>query len=109
MNQSIIKSMKNPTLKEKVAKYEEFFHKINAFLMSGAHEGIAELINNADMFSYMHRVGNGELSDKEQQKLINGAFWGLCDTPKADVAIKERQKAWTEAQKQKEQAFLKAR
>ena len=87
--------------------YESFLHRINMFIISGNHGGIAELVGNADNWSYSHRISNGELSDKQQQKLINNAFWKLCDTPKADKASEERQKAWTEAQKQKEEAFLK--
>jgi hypothetical protein len=27
----------------------------------------------------MHRVGNGELSEEDQQKLIDKAFWELND------------------------------
>lgn len=87
--------------------YESFLHRINMCIISGNHGGIAELVGNADSWSYSHRISNGELSDKQQQKLINNAFWKLCDTPKADKASEERQKAWTEAQKQKEEAFLK--
>lgn len=99
--------MKNPTLKQKVAQYEAFLHKINSFIISCNNDGIRELVENADDWSYSHRVSNGELSDREQQKLINNALWKLCDTPKADKASEKRQKAWTEAQIQKEQAFLR--
>jgi len=95
-------SNKTPTLKEKVAKYEEYLHRINACLISGNNEGIGELIENADNWSYAHRRGNGELSDKQQQTIINKAFWKLCETPKSDQAVKERQKKWKESQKQKE-------
>ena len=86
--------------------YEAFLHRINMCIISGNNDGIKELIENADNFSYSHRVGNGELSDKQQQKLINNAFWKLCDTPKADKVTQERQKAWMEMTKQKEEAFL---
>ena len=104
---TIIDYMKTPTLRQKVDQYESFLHKINSFIVSGNHGGIAELVGNADSWSYSHRVGNGELSDRKQQHLINNAFSKLLDTPNADKASTERQKAWTEAQKQKEQAFLK--
>lgn len=76
--------MKNPTLKQKVAMYESFLHKINAFIISSDREGIKELVENADNWSYAHRVGNGEPTDAEQQKYINHAFWKLCNTPLAD-------------------------
>jgi hypothetical protein len=98
--------MKTPTLKQKVAQYESFLHKINMCCISGNHKCIAELVANADNWSYSHRVSNGEFSDKEQQQAINNTFWKLCDTPNADKVTQQRQKAWTEAQKQKEEAFL---
>ena len=105
-NSANINYMKTPNQKEKITMYESFLHKINSFIVSCNNDGIKELVENADNFSYSHRIGNGELSDREQQKLINNAFWKLLDTPKTDKASTERQKAWTEAQKQKEQAFL---
>ena len=98
--------MKTPNQKEKIAMYESFLHRINMCIISGNHGGIAELVGNADSWSYSHRISNGELSDKQQQKLINNAFWKLCDTPKANKVSQERQKAWTEMTKQKEEAFL---
>ena len=98
--------MKTPTLKQKVDQYEKFLHKINMCCISGNHGCIAELVANADNWSYSHRIGNGELSDRNQQQAINNAFWKLCDTPNADKVTQQRQKAWTEAQKQKEEAFL---
>jgi hypothetical protein len=98
--------MKTPTLKQKVAQYEAFLHKINMCCISGNHSGIAELVGNADSWSYSHRCGEF-VTDNQRQKMINGTFWKLLDTPKADKVTKKRQKAWTEAQKQKEEAFLK--
>jgi hypothetical protein len=98
--------MITPTLKQKVEMYENFLHKINCFIVSCNNDGIKELVENADNWSYAHRVGNGEPSDREQQRIINNAFWKLLDTPKADKDTKERQKAWAEQAKQKEQAFL---
>ena len=99
--------MKSPTLNEKVMQYEEFLHKINSFVTACNHEGVRELVQNADSWSYAHRVGNGEMSDRKQQQLIDAAFRKLLDTPKADNEIKERQKAWSEMSKQKEKAFAK--
>jgi hypothetical protein len=98
--------MKTPTLKEKVQMYESYLHKINSFIICCDNQGIAELIQNADNWSYSHRVGNGEPSDREQQRMINNAFWKLCDTPNADKATVERQKAYEAVKKQKEEAFL---
>lgn len=97
---------RKPTLKEKIEMYEYFLHKINMFVISCNNNGIAELVKNADNWSYAHRVGNGEISDKEQQQHINNAFWKLCDTPEAEKAAEERQKAWLETQRQKAEAFV---
>ena len=91
--------MKNPTLKQKVAQYEAFLHKINSFIVSCNNDGIKELVENADNWSYSHRVSNGELSDREQQKLINNAFWKLLDTPKTYKTLEEMQKKYSEARK----------
>jgi hypothetical protein len=98
--------MKTPNQQQKIEMYESFLHRINMCIISGNHGGIAELVGNADDWSYSHRIGNGELSDRKQQQAINNAFWKLCDTPKADKATQERQKAWMEMTKQKEEAFL---
>ena len=96
--------MKIPTLKQKVEMYENFLHKINIFIISGNNDGIRELVNNADNWSYAHRSGEF-LTDKQRRKMINDMFQKLCDTPKADKASTERQKAWTKAQKRK--SFIK--
>jgi hypothetical protein len=72
--------MKNPTMKEKVQKYEEFLHLINLMMISGESDSLRTLLNNADNWSYAHRKGNGELSEREQQRLINEMFHRLCDT-----------------------------
>jgi DNA phosphorothioation-dependent restriction protein DptG len=99
--------MKTPTLAEKVIQYEKFLHKINSLVTACNHEGVRELVQNADSWSYSHRVGNGEMSDRKQQQLIDVAFRKLLDTPKADKETEERQKAWQEVSKEKEKAFMK--
>lgn len=68
---------KTPTLKQKVEMYEDFLHNINTMMISGNQTGIQKLLNNADNWSYSHRVGNGELSEKQQQQIINNFFWKL--------------------------------
>jgi len=87
-----------PTLDEKVEMYERFLHKINAGFTCTDNEMIRELVENADRWSYMHRISNGELSDEEQDKLINKAFWKLCDTPSSDAKREEMRKAYVKAQ-----------
>jgi hypothetical protein len=91
--------MKTPTLKQKVEMYENFLHKINIFIISCNNDGIKELVENADNWSYAHRCGVF-LTDKQRQKMINDMFQKLCDTPKTDEVTKERQKAWTQLQKE---------
>lgn len=91
---------KTPTLKEKVAMYEDYLHRMNMCIICSNDEGMGELIGNADNWSYQHRRGNGELSEREQQKAINEAFWKLCDTPNADKIVAERQKKYEEAKKE---------
>lgn len=105
--ENLSRDMKTPTLKEKVEMYERFLHKINMFIISCNNTGIAELVKNADIWSYVHRVGNGELSDRQQQKAINKAFWKLCDTPDAEKEAEEMRKSWVESNKQKSEAFCK--
>ena len=68
---------KKPTLRQKVKQYEDFLHNLNLMMVCGNNKGIQALLNNADKWSYMHRYGNGELSDREQDKLVNEAFWKL--------------------------------
>jgi hypothetical protein len=45
--------------------------------ISGNGSGIRTLLNNADSWSYAHRVGNGELTEEQQQEIINRNFWNL--------------------------------
>ena len=71
--------MKTPTLREKVEKYEEFLHLLNMACTCSNNEMAKALVENADRWSYAHRVGNGELSDRKQQACINAAFHSLCD------------------------------
>ncbi len=85
--------MKKPTLKQKVQMYEAFLHKINMACICMDNLAIQELVQNADAWSYAHRQGNGMLSEKEQQGLINDKFIKLCDTPKAVAARKTKKTA----------------
>lgn len=72
-------SNKTPTLREKVQMYEDFLHKLNLMMVCGNSKGINTLLQNADNWSYGHRFGNGEISERDQQKTINRAFWKLCN------------------------------
>jgi hypothetical protein len=68
-------------LKEKVRVYEQFLHLLQMHAevtLNG--EMMRRLISNACRWSYAHRCGNGELSDEDQQKLVDAAFERLCST-----------------------------
>ena len=92
--------MKTPTLKEKVRMYEDFLHKINMGIICMSNTMVSDLVANADRWSYMHRIGNGMYSEREQQQVINDAFYKLLDTPNADKETKERQEAYTKRQEE---------
>ena len=96
--------MKTPTLRQKVDQYETFLHRINMFIISGNNDGIRELVENADNWSYSHRSGEFA-TDAQRDKMINGAFWKLCDTPKTDKDSEERQKAFEQVKKHKEKVL----
>lgn len=88
--------MRTPTLEEKVEQYEQFLHNINMMLIASNTEGIQKLIDNADRWSYMHRISNGELSEEDQQKLIDKAFWNLNKfyTSRETKQIDPNEPAW---------------
>jgi len=85
--------LKKPTLKQKVAQYEAFLHKINMAVCCMDNLAIQELVQNADAWSYAARVSNGQWTEGKQEEYINIKFNKLLDTPKADKAREElRQK-----------------
>jgi hypothetical protein len=68
------------TDQEKIEVYERLLHELqmNAEVALNA-EGVRRLIGNICRWSYAHRTGNGELSDEQQQELIDKAFDRLLD------------------------------
>ncbi len=69
---------RKPTLKEKVAVYEDLLHTIQMHAeVTMRGEVVKELIGRICGWSYSHRAGNGELSEQDQQDRINHAFWRL--------------------------------
>jgi len=90
--------MKTPNLRQKVDQYETFLHKINSFIVSCNNDGIRELVENADNWSYSHRRGEF-LTDKQREKIINDMFWKLLDTPKSDKETSERQANYSKFRK----------
>ena len=76
--------MKTPSKKEKLEMYESFLHDLNMYIVCGRPDLIGRLVGNADNWSYAHRAGNGELSEKQQQKLIDKCFYKLRDVETLD-------------------------
>jgi hypothetical protein len=38
---------------------------------------VIALLDKIGSWSYAHRRGNGEYNEKEQQAIVDGAFWNL--------------------------------
>jgi len=65
---------------EKVEKYESLLHRIQLYSsVTMDRDKVGKLIRNIDRWSYAHRVGNGELSEEEQDEVIRKAFDKLLD------------------------------
>lgn len=67
-------------LRRLVDGYEALLHRVQlnfeVVLDGGA---VRELLKRISRWSYAHRVGNGELSDEEQQRLVDHAFDRFAD------------------------------
>lgn len=64
-----------PTMKQKIQKYESLLHSIQMHAqVTMNHDRVAVLIDQICAWSYAHRSGNGEITDKEQQARIDKAF-----------------------------------
>lgn len=67
-------------MKDKIRMYEDLLHDIQMYAVVALDERkLQKLIKNICSWSYAHRVGNGALSDKSQQKIIDKAFLKLRD------------------------------
>ena len=66
------------TAEDKIKKYEALLHDIqlNAEVVMN-QERVKKLISNICKWSYAHRVGNGELTELEQEATIQRAFDNL--------------------------------
>jgi hypothetical protein len=67
------------TQKEKVKIYERLLHNISYAVTAGNNERVRELVSLIDSWSYAHRSGNGELSDREQRTRVLLALRRLED------------------------------
>ena len=70
--------MKTP--EEKIRVYEDLLHAIqlNAEVAMNS-DNVGKLILNICRWSYAHRCGNGELTDEQQEELIDKAFDRLLE------------------------------
>jgi hypothetical protein len=63
-----------PTLKQKVAKYESLLHEIQACHVTDNCTRLLDLLDQIWNWSYAHRVGNGQLTSRQQRDRITEAF-----------------------------------
>lgn len=72
--------VENAMLLEKVKIYEQLLHRIQLNAAVTMNEKVVhQLIGNICNWSYAHRVGNGELSEEEQNQYIKRAFDKLLE------------------------------
>ena len=59
------------TSKERYKIYQSFFHHMALMVDLQKHSEISTCLKIINDWSYAHRVGNGQNSDYEQQKIID--------------------------------------
>lgn len=64
---------------ERLAIYEDFFHKINIHCITMNQEKIREAVKLIDSWSYAHRAGNGEHSPYQQKKIVENVILKMKD------------------------------
>lgn len=69
--------MNTPTPEQKLQVYEKILDRIALFYEIGDNKSLRTILEKINRYSYSHRVGNGELSEEEQQQLIDKHFWKL--------------------------------
>lgn len=62
------------TNKQRKETYESFLHKVALVAQVHNQVKIIEAIDIIQRWSYAHRVGNGEYSDYEQQKIVDNVI-----------------------------------
>ena len=67
--------------KEKITVYEGLLHDLHfASSVTMDSKRVGEILDKISRWSYAHRQGNGELSNVEQQELIDKAFQKLKES-----------------------------
>lgn len=69
--------MNTPTPEQKLQVYEKLLDRIALLYDMGDNKSLRTILEKINRYSYSHRVGNGELSEEEQQQLIDKHFWNL--------------------------------
>lgn len=73
-----VKPPKRPTLKEKVAVYEQLLHDIQFHReVTMNPQAVKILLDRVGSWSYSHRRGGGQLPEKDQNAMIDAVFWKL--------------------------------
>lgn len=71
--------MRKPTLREEQRVFHKIMHVASLIQVTGNSAPMVAIVHAMDSWSYAHRVGNGEMTDREQQQCVNKAFWRLKD------------------------------
>ena len=66
--------LKQAKTKERIMVYEDMLHALHFAQVAMNPGRVGKLLDSISNWSYSHRMGNGELTDEEQQKLIEKAF-----------------------------------
>jgi hypothetical protein len=70
---------RKPTLREEVEVFHKIMHIANLMQITGKTEHFRDIVKAMDSWSYAHRRGNGAPTEREQQQMVNSAFWKLKD------------------------------
>lgn len=72
--------MTKKQLLEKMAVYESLLHSLHMVSSVAMNkEKTTKLLENISRWSYAHRMGNGQFSEKEQDDLVKKAFDKLLE------------------------------
>jgi hypothetical protein len=68
----------HPNRNEKIEVYERLLHDIQFHREVTMNQAaVIALLDKIGAWSYSHRRGNGEYDEKEQQAIVDRAFWNL--------------------------------
>ena len=68
----------HPNRNEKIEVYERLLHDIQFHReVTMIRDMVFKLLDKIGAWSYSHRRGNGEYDEKEQQAIVDRAFWNL--------------------------------